>query len=149
MKSLVELLFSKALKVKRGKATITINCSDYIGWSIFTTGSYEPKTLALAERLMSGGGTFVDIGANFGLYTCCLGVLPGVECFAIEPAARAFTALQDNIYLNPSIHTHLYNVALGSSFELVEIEDFDSGNMGKIRILLNDKYESSRCHTAD
>lgn len=147
IRSLIKLLFPNGLIVKRGKAMIKINCSDYIDWSIFTTGSYEPKTLELAERLMSSGGTFVDIGANFGLYTCCLGVLPGVECFAIEPAARAFTTLQDNIYLNPSIHAHLYNIALGSSCELVEIEDFDSSNMGKIRILLDDKHEYSRCHT--
>jgi len=55
--------------------------NDFITRLILWEGQYEGESLALAVRLLQEkGGVFVDAGANRGLYTCTLGVLPGVRC---------------------------------------------------------------------
>ena len=49
---------------------------------------------------MAGGGTLLDIGAAWGLYTCSLGVLPAVDVVAVEPTARSFERLVRNVRLS-------------------------------------------------
>jgi FkbM family methyltransferase len=126
---------------------IRVQPNDYIGWSILYTGSYESETLARAvEILTQMGGVFIDVGANFGLFTCSLGAIPGVECYAIEPCAKNFVLLQENIALNPDIKAKLFNVALDNKRSFLELEDFNPGNSGTVRVALEDKKPDSRFH---
>jgi len=50
---------------------------------------------------MRGGGLFVDIECNFGLYTVALGLLPGVRCIAIDGSFVALAEILMNLKLNP------------------------------------------------
>ena len=93
---------------------------DWISWLIAREGAYEPNTLRLASKLISGGGTLLDIGAAWGLYTCTLGVLPGVDVIAIEPTARSFERLARNVARN-GVRAKLVNAALGPSMGLVSM----------------------------
>jgi hypothetical protein len=43
---------------------------------------------------------FVDVGANFGLFTYTLGAIPGVQTYAVEPYAKEFVKLQKNLSIN-------------------------------------------------
>jgi FkbM family methyltransferase len=63
--------------------------------------SYEPE-LAYLERILSPGRVFVDVGANFGIYTLVASRLVGDagRVIAFEPSIQSFPVLQKNIALN-------------------------------------------------
>ena len=149
IKVLIAKLFPKGVTVQNQLGSkIRVQPDDYIGWSILSHGSYEGLTLALAaEILRKSGGAFLDIGANFGLFTYSLGGIPKVECYAVEPCAKNFFLLQENVILNPTIKAKLFNVALDNTTRLIELEDINSTNSGAVRILLDDKQSSSYCYT--
>ncbi len=64
----------------------------------------------------------------------------------VEPFAREFLRLQQNIHLNPTIKAKLFNLALDNSSRILEMEDFIPGNSGSVRVLLNDRHPGSACH---
>jgi FkbM family methyltransferase len=101
-------------------ARFDLDPKDWISWIIAKDGAYEPKTLQLASKLVSGGGTLLDIGAAWGLYSCSLGILPGVDVIAIEPTARSFERLALNVARN-GVRANLINAALGPSTGLVRM----------------------------
>lgn len=77
------------------------------GKFIFTfREAYEPE-LAYLERILSPGKLFIDVGANFGVYTLVASKLVGEAgmVLAFEPTAQSFAILRQNIELN-----HLSNV---------------------------------------
>lgn len=69
---------------------------------------YEPE-LSCLEELLSPGKTFVDAGANVGIYTLAASRIVGQtgHVIAFEPSIQSLPALRRNIALN-----HLTNVAL-------------------------------------
>jgi len=69
---------------------------------------YEPELFCLGE-LLSPGKTFVDVGANVGIYTLAASRVVGEtgRVIAFEPSIQSLPALGRNIALN-----HLTNVAL-------------------------------------
>lgn len=62
----------------------------------------EPGSLALVQKLLNPGDTFVDVGANVGLFTVAAGRKVGdAGCiFAFEPAPETMAALTDTLRLN-------------------------------------------------
>ncbi|MDB9347423.1 FkbM family methyltransferase [Nodularia spumigena] len=127
-------------------AKIMVDPEDYIGWSILSQGDYEGQTLAFATNLLNPGGIFLDIGANFGLFTCCLGMLPNVTCYAIEPFAKNFLQLQNNVNLNPKISAKLFNLALDKKVRLLEMEEYNTKNSGAARVSL-ETLSTTKKHT--
>src|SRR4029077_8868330 len=63
--------------------------------------NYEPE-LAYLEKLLSPGMTFIDVGANFGVYTVVASKLVGEagRVIAFEPTAQSFDVLRKNVGLN-------------------------------------------------
>src|SRR5437016_512869 len=63
--------------------------------------NYEPE-LAYLESILSPGKVFVDVGANFGIYTMVASRLVGEtgRVVAFEPSVQSFPVLQKNIALN-------------------------------------------------
>jgi FkbM family methyltransferase len=148
IRGLISKIFPEGMVVKNQLgAKIRVQPHDYIGWSILSTGSYEGVTLALAAEILKVGGIFLDIGTCFGLFTCSLGVIKNVECYSIEPYANSFVKLQDNIDLNPGVIAKLFNVALDKGVNLLEIENFNSGNSGTVRVVLDDRHSKISRHT--
>lgn len=67
------------------------------------TGSYEDRMLGLARKLVPDGGTFLDVGANVGFYTCGVGVdvlARGGAVYAFEPVSSNRRRLERNLALN-------------------------------------------------
>jgi|SRR5437879_5421272 len=62
---------------------------------------YEPE-LTFLGRLLSPGKVFVDVGANFGIYTAMASKTVGEagRVISFEPSARAFPVLRHNIAIN-------------------------------------------------
>jgi FkbM family methyltransferase len=62
--------------------------------------SYEPITLLKAnELLVNSKGVFIDIGANFGLFSCLLAKF-ATKTISIEPSPYSMCTLIKNINLN-------------------------------------------------
>lgn len=74
---------------------------------------YEPE-LAYLEKILSQGKVFVDVGANFGVYTLVASRLVGRtgSVLAFEPTAQSFEILRQNIELNHFSNVRAFQVAL-------------------------------------
>jgi len=74
---------------------------------------YEPE-LAYLEKVLSQGKVFVDVGANFGVYTLVASRLVGAtgKVIAVEPTAESFVTLRENIALNHFANVSTFQVAL-------------------------------------
>jgi FkbM family methyltransferase len=118
-------------------ARLKIDPADYIGRTIAFDGNFEPKSVALALEIMKDGGVFLDVGCNFGLYTLCVGMLPGVECIAIDGSFVALSKFAANLNRNRGINARLVECALGAESGLVCFELADAQNLGSTRIADN------------
>lgn len=56
----------------------------------------EPASLLALAAVLRPGDTFVDIGANIGIYCCTLARLPGVKVVAFEANPETFQRLSAN-----------------------------------------------------
>ncbi len=82
--------------------------------AIFLTGCYEPNEFRWLETMLKPGMTFIDIGANMGLYTLFAAqkVGPCGIVVAIEPSNRDFARLEDHIRLNRLVNIRPLQVAV-------------------------------------
>lgn len=113
---------------------IRLDPNDYIGRRIISDGGYEPKSMALAVKLMQPGGVFVDLGCNFGLYTMVLGNLPGVQCIAIDASFLALSRFVKNLELNPRIKATVVASAVSPEHALHWFTGPTNSNLGAIKI---------------
>lgn len=74
---------------------------------------YEPE-LAYLEKALSPGMVFIDVGANFGVYTLVASKLVGEagKVIAFEPTAQSSAILWQNIALNHCANVCAFQVAL-------------------------------------
>jgi FkbM family methyltransferase len=91
--------------------------------SIFVTGRYEPNEFCLLTRILKPGMTFIDIGANMGLYTLFAARRVGESScvIAIEPSTREMEILRNNVEQNTLGNVRLYHVALSDRASEVEL----------------------------
>jgi FkbM family methyltransferase len=84
------------------------------GKFIFAFREYYEPELAYLEKVLSPGKVFVDVGANFGVYTLVASQLAGAagKVIAIEPTAQSFATLRQNIALNRFANVRAFQVAL-------------------------------------
>lgn len=70
--------------------------------ALFISGLYEPNDLLQLDRLLRPGDTFIDIGANMGIYALLAAkkVATTGQVHAFEPSPREWKRLQENIALN-------------------------------------------------
>ncbi len=135
-------IFSKGLPIYSphgAKLLLNVSDPDYIPHYLIHRGAWEPKSLALAIKLMSQGGTFLDIGGHFGLYTCAVGVLDGVDCICVEPSPKIFIDLVNNIRLNSQIKAQLVHIALSSLPSLRTFGITSNMNSGRARIFTDEE----------
>lgn len=112
----------------------SISPLDYIGNEILQKGNYEPRTLIRCLNLLSSGGTFLDIGANFGLFTFEVGKLKNTRVYAVEPTAHNFIHLQNNKRNNDCRNITFLNCGLGEEATLASIINPRPGNAGTFRV---------------
>lgn len=74
---------------------------------------YEPE-LSYLKMLLSPGNTFIDVGANIGIYTLAASKIVGEtgRVLAFEPSAQSSPLLAKNIALNGLTNVHTFPVAL-------------------------------------
>ena len=91
--------------------------------SIFVTGRYEPNEFLWLSRVLKPGSTFVDVGANLGIYTLFAAhrVSASGRVISIEPSTREMEALRGNVELNSIKNVSLVNVAVSDHDGGVEL----------------------------
>jgi FkbM family methyltransferase len=111
-------------------ARLQVDVTDLIGQALAQVGHFEPLSLALACQLMQGGGRFVDVGCNFGIYTCVVGSIPGVYTLAVDPSPRVLAQFERNLALNPTVEcTRVYG-ALSNTAGFVGFDIPGHQNLG-------------------
>src|ERR1700704_2337102 len=87
------------------------------GKFIFAFREYYEPELAYLEKILSAGKVFIDVGANFGVYTLVASKLVGEtgSVLAFEPAAQSFAILRQNIELNHFSNVRGFQVALAQT----------------------------------
>jgi FkbM family methyltransferase len=106
---------------------------DAMGWTLCMQGKFEPLSIECARRIMSKGGTFVDVGANFGIYTATIGRLPGVRCVSIDASSEACAKLVRSVVLN-KVDAIIFNIAVGSNRSLIGLENPSNDSLGNVRV---------------
>ena len=95
--------------------TIWIQPNDDLSRAVYISGQYEPATLLLLRRLLRPGATFVDVGANAGLYSLLAARWIGDSgrVHAFEPSAREFERLEQHLQVNDIRHVTAWRYAIG------------------------------------
>ncbi len=88
------------------------------------SGAFEADEIAYVRERLAGCDVFVDVGANYGLYTC-VARSTGVPAIAIEPFWANLRLLYRNLADNGWHDTLVYPVALGDAPGLLTL--FGSG----------------------
>jgi FkbM family methyltransferase len=100
--------------------------------ALFTPQMFDTtERRALAEAVVRKGGTFtfVDIGANVGLYSLYLAACGDVRTLAIEPQPGILERLKFHLATNPSARVDVLPVALSDhdGEAVLVLNDSDSG----------------------
>lgn len=134
--------FKDQIKVKGFNDTVlTLIPGDYISGKIIADGAYEPVSLNLALEILKGSnGSFIDVGANIGLYTTIISkTFPGRKIIAIEPEHNNYAMLNKNIALNRSDGGNIctLNIAVGPAPALIRLERPLDNNCGTFRVVVD------------
>jgi FkbM family methyltransferase len=95
---------------------------------------FEVSERTLVSRFLRGGDVFVDVGANFGLFTVIAArrVGPAGHVYAFEPVAPTYSRLQENVLLNNCPNVDCIQLGLsdrsGPAQMTVSLDGFDAWN---------------------
>jgi FkbM family methyltransferase len=81
---------------------VTMYLGNDMSLCLYVAGTYEPNEFMFLGQVLRPGMTFIDVGANDGLYTLFASSRVGVtgRVVALEPSSREFARLQRNLRLN-------------------------------------------------
>lgn len=104
-------------------ARINLIPGESISRAVARTGCYEPETMAVLERVLRPGDTFLDVGANSGLFTVAAAKLVGEtgRVIAIEPSARERAKIAANVSASNVSNVRIWGFAVGRRFGLARL----------------------------
>jgi FkbM family methyltransferase len=126
-------LISTGVEFKNDEGVIfTLDANDWITRIILMEGNYENASTSLAKKLLADGGVFIDIGANFGLFTCIAAHgNEKVKVIAIEPNYKMIPTLIHNLQSNfLEQRVNVKQAAIGPKIEWVTLEQLTTDNAG-------------------
>lgn len=100
-----------------------VDLDEFIDWAAYS-GTFEPETEQILEKLVKPGMTAIDIGANTGLYVLLMAKLVGKtgKVYAFEPTTYGFNRLSDNISLNSYQNIFAHKLGLSDKTRVQEVE---------------------------
>ena len=126
-------IFSKGIDLKNENGVqFTLDANDWITRILIKEGGYEQGSTALSKKILLNGGLFIDVGANFGLFTCMAAYNnPKVKVIAVEPNYKVLQRLLYNIDQNGlNKNVKVMNTAVSTKFQLLTIDQPAADNMG-------------------
>lgn len=125
--------------------TYILNINDLLSSIILQYGHYEEHSVKIAREICKDtDGYFLDVGANFGLYTCyLLSANKKIKAISIDASYIAFAQLLKNISLNNlNNRVQLSNTALSENHSLHFFSPFNESNLGSSRIVNTESDKS-------
>lgn len=112
--------------------TFKLDANDWITRIMIEQGCYEPGSIELGRKITKDAGVFIDVGANFGLYSCMMGFKNnGLKIYSIEPNYLVLPRLISNIKLNQLKNkVQIINAAISDKFQFVYMEQPQKNNLG-------------------
>jgi FkbM family methyltransferase len=100
-----------------GAASLTLQYRELLGVTVLLQGAFEAAELDHLRAQVKSGTTFVDVGANVGLYTVAMApwVGPGGRVMAFEPLRDNTARLRANVAMNHFNNVDVYSQALGDT----------------------------------
>ena len=121
-----------AYKLERG-ATINLYRDDALSKLFFVEG-FEEAERAFVRSYLIPGDIFVDVGANWGLFTLtgARHVGPQGKVYALEPCAKSYARLVDNVRRNQLQNVECAQIALSDKDEarllITSLDGYDAWN---------------------
>jgi FkbM family methyltransferase len=111
---------------------VRIHPNDDLSRALYVSGLYEPSTLDVLQRVLSPGATFIDVGANAGLFSMFASrrVGPGGRVFAFEPSEREYRRLLDHVEVNRLSNVTAVHQAIGGQAGSVSLRVASFPNAG-------------------
>ena len=113
---------------------LSISLDSEISRCVYVEGFYEPNQFNFLSKFLKKGMTFVDVGANIGLFGLFASKLVGKtgQVLAIEPSRREFNRLKHNLQLNRTKNIKALKLALGNNNSIkklnVAVSPYDGHN---------------------
>lgn len=114
---------------------------------LFTPQFFDPTERALLNARASDGFTFVDVGANVGIYALSVAALAGPRgrVIAVEPQPIVFERLVANIAFNPDLHIDAVPVALTDHDGAAKLFlDPDNEGQASIKFIMSSDLERAQ-----
>jgi FkbM family methyltransferase len=111
---------------------------------------FEKDFFGIADRLLAGGGTFLDVGANHGLLSFGLAARHGsaVDFHLFEPNPKLVASIEKTKSLYPNMRLQLNAVAVSDTPGVVAFE-IDEGQTGASHISAEGRGVQVPCITLD
>jgi FkbM family methyltransferase len=100
---------------------------------LFVGGSFEPNEFVFLDAVLADGMTFIDGGANDGIYSLFAAKRVGGSgtVLAVEPSSREFDRLRANLMLNRQLAVTAVRAALGSAEGEADLAVAERGHEGQ------------------
>jgi FkbM family methyltransferase len=100
---------------------------------ILETGEYENGSFDMLRQRLSSGATFIDVGANFGIYALRAAALVGTSghVIAVEPNPASVRLLQTNIAASDASAVTVAPVACSDVDSMLELYVAPQSNTGE------------------
>ena len=137
-----KFFFNTGITIKNNDGVaFKLDANDWITRIMIEQGCYEPVSIELAKKVVKTGGVFIDVGANFGLYSNILGFKNNrLKIYLIEPNYKVLKRLTENIEINQLKHqVQIINAAISNKSQLVFLQQPEKNNLGTTRTSLTDK----------
>jgi len=119
----------------------SFDCSlrDLIARDVFFAGCFAAQEIAFVRAVLGPGMTFVDVGANWGLFTLVAAHLVGEtgRIVALEPDPRILPKLKSNVERNHLRQVQVMEVAAADRDSALALagHDHEGGNWGVSRLV--------------
>ncbi|HEY6249808.1 MAG TPA: FkbM family methyltransferase [Candidatus Angelobacter sp.] len=115
---------------------------DMVARDVFFAGCFATQEIAFLRGVLRPGMRFVDVGANWGLFTLVAAYLVGTSgtVAAMEPDPRIFGRLKANVERNNLKQVQVFEVAIADrdSSLLLAAHDHGGNNWGISRLIEGD-----------
>jgi FkbM family methyltransferase len=127
------------LRSRAGNEFVIPHLSEPVGFELLVNGDYEPATESWIREHLQPGGTFVDVGANIGLFSVAAAQCVGANgrVLAIEASPAVFPYLKENVARNRVLNVLLEHCAASEhdagsvSFWEAPVSQFGMGSLAQ------------------
>lgn len=115
-----------------GGTRVEVTLGTDMSLCLFVSGSFEPNEFAFLDRVTRPGMTFLDIGANEGLFSLFAArkVGPAGRVIAAEPSSRERGRFERNLARNRIANVTVLPCAIGDAPGLARLQIANDGHAG-------------------